>query len=117
MLPRSSRVPAVEIARLMKHGRRFVGNGITLIYSNRKQETSDKESKGSRFAFVISTKVDKRATVRNKIRRLLSESVRLHMHTLPFALDGVIIASKAIVGLTQSEVETRVLDLFGRIHH
>jgi ribonuclease P protein component len=113
MLPRSSRVPAFEIARLMKHGRRLVGPGITLLYAKK----GDDSSALSRFAFIISTKVDKRATVRNRVHRLLSESVRLQMHMLPFSLDGVVIASKAIVGLTHSDVETRILALFGKLNH
>lgn len=112
MLPRSSRVPANEIARLMKHGRRFVGHGMTLHYRDRRREIVDQRS---RFAFIVSTKVDKRATVRNRVRRLLSESVRLHTQELPFALDGVIIAGKQLVARSFEEIEMDIKHVFSSL--
>lgn len=46
----------------------------------------------ARFAFIVPTKVDKRATVRNRIKRLLREQVRKFMPQLPIGRDVVIIA-------------------------
>ncbi len=57
-----------------------------------------------RFAFIVSTKIDKRATVRNRMRRVLSESVR---HLLPTIapIDGIFIAKKNFADLPQTDVE------------
>ncbi len=35
-----------------------------------------------RFAFVVSTKVSKRAVVRNRIRRILRETIRMHLKAI-----------------------------------
>lgn len=71
-----------------------------------------KKSLSPRFAFIVSTKVDKRATVRNRIRRLMSESVRLHVSEA-LGIDGIFIGSKQLVGKTQQEVNELVL---GALH-
>lgn len=52
----------------------------------------------SRFAFIVSTKIDKRATVRNRIKRLLRESVRLLLPNVPHGFDVIFIAKTADMG-------------------
>ena len=43
----------------------------------------------SRFGFVISTKVSKRSTIRNSIRRRLREALRLRFAEIKPGFDGV----------------------------
>ncbi len=54
---------------------RFVGNGFDF----------------TRFAFVVSQKVSKKATVRNKIRRIMSEGVRLKMSKIKKGFDCILV--------------------------
>lgn len=96
MLPKSLRLPALEIPRVMKTGKRVVKNGVTLVY---------RTSSMSRFAYIVSTKVDKRAVVRNRLKRLLSESIQ---HAAPQGIDCVMLGSKQLVGKTQEEIESIV---------
>ncbi len=70
-----------------------------------------------RFAFIVSKKTDKRATVRNRIKRILNESVRHIIPSLTIAIDGIFIGNKGLAALTQAEVEIRVSQLFHEIHH
>lgn len=63
-----------------------------------------------RFAFIVSTKIDKRATARNRMRRTMSESVRHVMNTIP-PIDGIFIAKKNFSDLSQTEVEKIVTAL------
>ena len=98
MLSKPHRLPASDIPFVMKTGRRVVGKGITFIYT----------PGAGRFCFIVSTKVDKRATVRNRVRRLMSESVRHLLPTLSSPMDAIFIASKRLVGLSQQEVEQRI---------
>lgn len=113
MLHKAHRLPALDIPRVMKHGTRVGGNGITLIFLKKGQETiSNKQF--PRFTFIVSTKVDKRATVRNRVRRLMSESVRHMMDSIRPEVDGIFIGSQGLVGLDQKEMEMVVRELLGR---
>lgn len=69
------------------------------------------DKKNSRFSFIVSTKIDKRATHRNRIRRLLSEAVRLHIDEIKSGLDCVFIAKKGLEGVRQKEVEQIVMGM------
>mgnify|MGYP001562365196 CR=1 FL=1 len=114
MLPRTNRLPAPHISRVMKYGKRVVGNGVTLIYRIKNKELRIKEREEKRFVFIVSTKVDKRATVRNRMRRLMSESVRHVLPGMTINVDGVMIGSRGLIDCTQAEVEIIVQDLFQR---
>ena len=49
-----------------------------------------------RFGFVVSQKVSKKATVRNKVRRRLAEAVRAEIENIKEGLDIVLIALPGI---------------------
>lgn len=119
MLPFSYRLPAQEITPVMKAGRRIQGNGISMIYkklnSGSPQLGAEQASAGmtgsARFAFIVGVKVDKRAVGRNRVKRLLRESVH---HLLPLIKPGwdvVIVAKKELVGKSQAEVEAVVQEV------
>lgn len=83
MLPATHRLSKEDVARIMHRGARATNNELALCYT--------KVTQGTRFAFVVSSKIDKRATHRNKIRRVLREEVHhLLSHIKP--VDAVIIA-------------------------
>jgi ribonuclease P protein component len=50
----------------------------------------------SRFAFIVSKKISKKAVVRNKIKRRISEIVRERIKNLSKRVDGVFIALPGI---------------------
>lgn len=85
----------------MKRGRRIHGTNVSLVYVAA-------SSSISRFRFIVSTRVDKTAVTRNRVRRLLSESVNRIISMISPPLDGVMIANKGIVGLSQSAVDQLV---------
>lgn len=68
MLPHVHRVPKAEIPRVLRFGRRIRGRGVSLIMQS--------SPLVPRFAFVVSSNVDKRAVVRNRYKRMLRESVQ-----------------------------------------
>ena len=94
----------------MRSGKPVVGNGITIILDS-SRTVRDGNYKNSRFAFVVSTKVDKRAVVRNRMRRVMSESVRHLLLQLKTSVDAVCIGSRNLIGLPQSEIENRIKKL------
>lgn len=111
MLPKAYRLPAPDIRRVMRSGIRIQNDQVQFIYLPGTPIKSGQAN--SRFAFIVSTKIDKRATRRNRMRRLLSESVRLLLPALRRPVDGVFIVKKPLSD-TQKEVSTLVSQLFLR---
>lgn len=66
----------------------------------------------SRFAFVISQKVSKKAVVRNKIRRRLSKVIEKKIKEIKPGIDIVFIVLKAIETNSFLEIEKEVIDIF-----
>ncbi len=83
MLPRPNRLPSPHIRAVLRLGRRVTAGAVQLVYT---RSTLDH----SRFAVVVSTKVDKHATVRNRLKRLIRESLRRNFSAVPSPLDGVV---------------------------
>lgn len=65
-----------DITRVLRRGRKFFDPLFTV------RMLFDPSAVAPRFAIVISTKVSKRATRRNRIRRLLRELLRVHMQSI-----------------------------------
>ena len=107
MLPSSHRLPKEAVSDLMRSGMRVTTDELLLRYK--------KTSTGLRFAFVVSTKIDKRATRRNRMRRTLSESIRLLMPRI-LTFDGVIVVRKNIAELSQKDVEVLIEKLLLRAY-
>ncbi len=84
MLPRASRLTARrDFDAAYRRGRALRGRILTLRVVVR-------PSGPSRFGFVVGTRVSKRATVRNRIKRQLRHLVRDRLSGVPAHLDVVI---------------------------
>lgn len=68
MLPKPHRIPSSDVRHVVQRGRRHDAEGISCRISRN-------DAGRFRLAIIISSKVDKRATRRNRTRRLVSESV------------------------------------------
>ncbi|OGZ78425.1 MAG: ribonuclease P protein component [Candidatus Staskawiczbacteria bacterium RIFOXYB1_FULL_37_44] len=65
----------------------------------------------SRFGFVVSLKVSKKATLRNKARRRLSEAIKSQEKNIKPGIDAVIIALPGIEKKEFSEIKKAVTDM------
>lgn len=119
MLPRKHRLPLrTDLARVQEEGKLFQGRLFSLLVSH--QPSIPKESRAastinhqpSRFGFIISTKIHKRAVKRNRIRRFLIEAIRSLLPKIKPGLDCVFLAKKAIVGKELSEIKKETKKLF-----
>lgn len=63
--------------------------GVTVVRKS-KNETS-------RFGFVISKKVDKKAVNRNRVRRAMSEAVRRNVKYVEYGYDMIFLAKKTMM--------------------
>ncbi len=78
MLPKNLRLPSAEFRKVKKFGRNELGKFFLVSYW-KKGKRDDREGvpPTTLFGFVVSKSLDKKAVGRNRIRRRLSESVRL----------------------------------------
>lgn len=67
----------------------------------------------SRFAVIVSNKIDKRATVRNRIKRIVRESLRHLTSRIAPATDCVVLVRSNISGKKQGDVEELLAKMFG----
>jgi ribonuclease P protein component len=104
MLPSHNRIPTSRITHVLRFGKRVRNEALQLAVAKGEGDVS-------RFAFVVSTKVDKRATHRNRTRRLLSEAIRMHMKNIVPGFDCVLVAKQDMYAMGQSDVESLVRPL------
>ena len=90
--------------RLSRKGRSFFTPRLTLrIVKNEEQE--------SRVAFIVSTKVSKKAAVRNKVKRRMREIVRNIMPQIKPGYDILIIAKISTLKLGYKELDNELQQL------
>ena len=62
----------------------------------------------SRFGFMVSKKISKKATIRNKVRRRFGEIIRTNLFEIKKGWDGVIIACPGIEKKKFKETEENI---------
>jgi len=65
-----------------------------------------------RFGFIISQKISKKATLRNKLKRRISEILRLKIEKMKKGIDAILIALPGIEKKDFWEIEEIVKNLF-----
>ncbi len=93
-----------DIQRAFRTGRSFFNPFFSLKYLKGKPS--------SRFTVVVSVKVSKRAVVRNRIKRLVREFIRLNMDSFPTG-DYVVTAKPALASKIE-EIPLILKQLFTR---
>jgi ribonuclease P protein component len=110
VLPKENRLSLkTEFARIRKNGRIFQGKLFSLLVVDQKLTTNDQRPK---FAFIISKKIHRRATRRNRARRLLTEAVRVFLAKVKPGVEGVFLGKKMIIGKDFSEIKSEVEEIF-----
>jgi len=90
MLPKKNRITKKkDFDKVFKKGKGLNGNFLFL-------KTFQNDQKFSRFGFVISQKVSKKAVIRNKRKRTLSEIIREKMSLIEKGSDIIILTKPGI---------------------
>jgi ribonuclease P protein component len=91
-------------------GKLVPGSMLGMLWLN---EGGGEENK---YGFVISKRVSKRAVDRNRIKRLLSEAVKINLEkTKGRGYKIVFLAKRAMVGKKMTEVAAEVEQILGKI--
>ncbi len=106
-LPRSRRIQlSRDFARVRNQGQRLAVGCLIANWLPRQGETH-------RIGVITGKKIGG-AVIRNRARRLLRESFRLHQHELCQPVDLILVARNSIVGKNFSEVEKDFLQALRR---
>ena len=106
--PRSARLlrPA-DFARLRESGRRLGSRHLNIQFCNR-------DESGTRLGMAVSRRVSKLAVVRNRIRRQIRESFRLHRARLP-ACDILVIARQSAAEQSSAQLRAELESIWSRL--
>jgi len=117
MLPKENRLTDdYDFRRVKRLGKSYHCPLFKLSLAQRKVAGPPSgETSPSRFGFVISTKIDKRATVRNRIKRLLREAVRANLTKVPNGFDFVLVVRPQIVGKNYEEISAEVNQVLSKV--
>ncbi|MCJ7792752.1 MAG: ribonuclease P protein component [Candidatus Marinimicrobia bacterium] len=100
MLASKYRLPLrTELNRIRQEGKLIQGRLFSL------QVGLAKSTQPSRFGFIISSKIDKKAVRRNRAKRLLSEAVNKLRPQLRPGYEVVVLAKKKIIGADYQAIE------------
>jgi ribonuclease P protein component len=126
MLSSEKRLTKVrDFTLLMKNGRWFKGNFLDICYlylKNVPKEILPKRIEQQDFlnqlkvAFTVGLKVDKRAVMRNRIRRQMREVVRLlfKKEKIKNGIYILLVARKGVLDKNYKEIEREIESLLGR---
>lgn len=103
MLPKASRLTEKKDFENVRQKGKFIRTNLFTVSCliNNKEE--------SRFGFIVSKKVSMKAIQRNRIKRMLRETVRLHVDEIKKGMDFVIVAKSSVVQALRDTLETDLL--------
>lgn len=84
--------------KVKEQGKLFQGQNFAIAVLARR----DKEP--CRFGFVVSNKISKKATIRNRIRRVLREAARANLPRLKAGFDVIFLVKKKILDVKTEEI-------------
>lgn len=88
-------------------GKRIKKDGFTIIVKFRKGIF--------KAAIVVSKKTAQKATDRNRIRRLFTESIRTNLQKIRFQGEIMIIVTKNMANLTKNQIETKLISTINKL--
>jgi len=106
MLPRKYRLSDdVQIQKVKKEGRLYNQKDVSVLVSPNNLPTS-------RFGFVVSLKVSKRAVVRNRVKRVLRKVVLDLLEKTCSGYDVLFLTKSSIQETNETEISRQVESLF-----
>lgn len=96
----------INFARVEIDGKLIQSSSFGLgIYDRSKDFDGENNNSESHFGFIISTKISKKAVIRNRIKRTISEVIRKRLETIKKGLDVVFLIKPVAAIKTKEELE------------
>lgn len=119
MLPKQNRLPTKEIKRIFKEGKNFKSRFLLLKLAPESLEAQEAcEAEEARnppqFTVVVPMKVSKKATKRNRIKRLIRESLRKKIDKVEPGTNGIIMGLPHIIDKNYKEIDEEVKNLLNK---
>lgn len=105
MLPRQHRLSEKDFPAVKKEGHKILGPLFGLLI----KEDQGEERREPEFGFIVSKKIDKRATVRNKVKRRLDQALFSFLSKIKPGMKVVLLAKKSLVGKKFSEIKAEMV--------
>ena len=126
MLPRQHRLTKrKDFEKIWRYGKGFFIKELGFkILNNRSRRTqiatqinAEKETSQelSRFAFIVSTKISKKAVIRNKIKRRLREIIHKKLPEIKPGFDCTIVTRPGIEKLSYQEMKEKMEGILGKL--
>jgi ribonuclease P protein component len=110
VLPKENRLHNhEEIEQLKATGRLFQFSHFGLLFIKRPDQSP------SRFCFLVSTKVSKKACQRNLTKRRLSEAVKSNLLQMKSSFSVIVLAKKSLLEIELNEIKTEIINAFQKI--
>jgi len=109
MFPKLNRLPHEAFTHVFHIGKRLKEENFLLVFV-------PNNLKICRFAVRVGVKIDKRATQRNRMKRLIREAIRKLLPDMKNGFDIVIIAQKNFSEKKEKEIEHSLKEILGRLH-
>lgn len=109
MLPKNFRLTKKEdFQKVLKEGKVVQGRFLGLAFANSGEG-------GPKIGIIVSNKISKKTTVRNRIKRAVREESRKHLEKLAEEMLLVFLAKKGAAGADLQEIRQDVQNLFRRL--
>ena len=117
MLKKENRLKAKKAFSATYNNKNVASDNLIVLYAGK---IKDDKNCPTRVGFVVSKKIHKRAVIRNKIKRLLRENIRLIIKYEKFKpLNNyqslIFIAKEEIIGKNFTQIEKSILILLNKI--
>lgn len=106
MLKKTNRIKnKKDFEKIFKKGKGFKEDFLIL-------KIVENNLKTSRFGIIVSQKVSKKATIRNKLKRRLGELIRINLNKIKKGIDGALIALPGLETKDFWELEEVIKKIF-----
>jgi len=106
VLPKENRLPARKIKQVLDLGRWLKSQSLSLVILD------DKKAREARIAVIVPTKIEKRAVVRNRLKRQIREILRKKTFHFKKGKEIIVMVNSRAVKKSSKRLEETIEELF-----